>query len=108
MAKLYVHRDKEHLVPAFVVPDAWLSGWSSHGFDHVYRFVVPQKMATTPSLEPVDVLRTVPHASVQMEKAYREGPMAVLEPYIVLLGGGRWLVGHPEVKELMGVEYAPV
>ena len=108
MAKLYAHSDREHLVPAFVVPDEWLSGWGGNGFDYVYRFIVPQKMQFKPLVEPRDILRTVPYATVQIEKAYREGPTAVLEPYVVLLGGGRWLVGHPEVEQLMGAEYAPV
>ncbi len=108
MAKLWVHPDAEHLAPAFIVPDAWLRGWGAHGFDHVYRFTVPQPAPISYEMSTQAVLRDVPVVTVQIKKAYREGPMAVLEPHIVLLGGGRWLVGHPAVKELSHASAAPV
>jgi hypothetical protein len=42
---------------------------------------------------------------VKLEKAYRN---EVPVPHVVLLGGGRWLLGHPEVKELEYASEAPV
>ena len=105
MTKLWVHKDKERLVPAFVVPDEWLRGWGDHGHDFPYRFVVPAQAPISREMGTQAVLRTMPVATVQIERAYRnETPV----PHVVLLDGGRWLVGHPEVKELSGAELAPV
>lgn len=104
MAKLYVYQTAQRLVPAFRVPDEWLKGWGEHGFDNTFRFVVPQKVSAFKP-EPDDVLRTVPHVTVKLEKAYRD---EVPVPHVVLLGGGRWLIGHPEVKELEYASEAPV
>lgn len=108
MAKLYVYQTPNRLVPAFRVPNDWLKGWPEHGFDNVFRLLVPQK-ASAFKPEPHDVLAVVPHATVEIVKAwhvkaYREIPVS----HVVLLGGGRWLVGHPEVEELEYAAIAPV
>lgn len=107
MAKLYVHQTPTRIVPAFRIPDEWISGWPEHGFEHVFRFMVPAWAPPTYArgIEPVDVLAVVPTVTVEIVKAYRnETPV----PHIVLLGGGRWLVGHPLIEELEYAAAAPV
>lgn len=103
--KLWIYETPERLVPAFLIPEEWLSGWAEYGFDHVYRFEVPQQPPISYEMGTQAVMRTMPVATVKTEKAYRYG---VPVPHVVLLGGGRWLVGHPEVKELSHAAHAPV
>lgn len=110
MAKLWVYLDpptphRRQLGQAFSIPDEWLRGWSELGFERSFRFVMPRETPTSPAPVAGDALLTIPTVTVEMVKAYRN---EVPVPHIVLLGGGRWLIGHPAVKELEHAHSAPV
>lgn len=102
MVKLYT-REGSRLLPAFIVPDDWIAGWSEHGWDKSYRVLVPapSRLELWPPA-PVDMLPVTPTLTLQVVPAYcgppdrRETPV----PSIILLDGAKWLRGHPLVKEL--------